>query len=143
MIDNGMPFIDAVLSAKMAEHTEIPFELHIAPLQLEHLTQPQIAFILAAALDNAIEACAQSAKPFIKVRLNQQGHMVSLVVVNAADQPIKAIGDTLLTTKANAASHGYGVKSMKQAAEQAHGMLTWKYEQQTFTLSVLLQDIAE
>ena len=143
MIDNGMPFIDAVLSAKMAEHTEIPFELHIAPLQLEHLTQPQIAFILAAALDNAIEACAQSAKPFIKVRLNQQGHMVSLVVVNAADQPIKAIGDTLLTTKADAASHGYGVKSMKQAAEQAHGMLTWKHEQQTFTLSVLLQDIAE
>ena len=143
MIDNGMPFIDAVLSAKMAEHTEIPFELHIAPLQLEHLTQPQIAFILAAALDNAIEACAQSAKPFIKVRLNQQGHMVSLVVVNAADQPIKAIGDTLLTTKADAASHGYGIKSMKQAAEQAHGMLTWKYEQQTFTLSVLLQDIAE
>ena len=143
MIDNGMPFIDAVLSAKMAEHTEIPFELHIVPLQLEHLTQPQIAFILAAALDNAIEACAQSTKPFIKVRLNQQGHMVSLVVVNAADQPIKAIGDTLLTTKADAASHGYGVKSMKQAAEQAHGMLTWKYEQQTFTLSVLLQDIAE
>ena len=143
MIDNGMPFIDAVLSAKMAEHTEIPFELHIAPLQLEHLTQPQLAFILAAALDNAIEACAQSAKPFITVRLNQQGHMVSLVVVNAADQPIKAIGDTLLTTKADAASHGYGIKSMKQAAEQAHGMLTWKYEQQTFTLSVLLQDIAE
>ena len=143
MIDNGMPFIDAVLSAKMAEHTEIPFELHIAPLQLEHLTQPQIAFILAAALDNAIEACAQSAKPFIKVRLNQQGHMISLVVINAADQPIKAIGDTLLTTKADAASHGYGVKSMKQAAEQAHGMLTWKHEQQTFTLSVLLQDIAE
>ena len=143
MIDNGMPFIDAVLSAKMAEHTEIPFELHIAPLQLEHLTQPQIAFILAAALDNAIEACAQSAKPFITVRLNQQGNMVSLVAVNAADQPIKAIGDTLLTTKADAASHGYGVKSMKQAAEQAHGMLTWKYEQQTFTLSVLLQDIAE
>ena len=143
MIDNGMPFIDAVLSAKMAEHTEIPFELHIAPLQLEHLTQPQIAFILAAALDNAIEACAQSAKPFITVRLNQQGNMVSLVVINAADQPIKAIGDTLLTTKADAASHGYGIKSMKQTAEQAHGMLTWKYEQQTFTLSVLLQDIAE
>ena len=143
MIDNGMPFIDAVLSAKMAEHTEIPFELHIAPLQLEHLTQPQIAFILAAALDNAIEACAQSAKPFIKVRLNQQGHMVSLVMVNAADQPIKAIGDTLLTTKADTASHGYGVKSMKQAAEQAHGMLTWHYEQRIFTLSVLLQDISE
>ena len=143
MIDNGMPFIDAVLSAKMAEHTEIPFELHIAPLQLEHLTQPQLAFILAAALDNAIEACAQSAKPFITVRLNQQGNMVSLVVVNAADQPIKAIGDTLLSTKADAASHGYGVKSMKQAAEQARGMLTWRYEQRIFTLSVLLQDISE
>ncbi|RGM78896.1 GHKL domain-containing protein [Butyricicoccus sp. OM06-6AC] len=58
----------------------------------------------------------------------------------SADQ---AIGDTLLTTKADAASHGYGVKSMKQAAEQAHGMLTWRYEQRIFTLSVLLQDISE
>ena len=143
MIDNGMPFIDAVLSAKMTEHPEIPFDHNISLLELEHITQPQIAFILATALDNAIEACSQSEKPFIKVRLNQQGHMVSLVVVNAADQPIKAIGDTLLTTKTDSTSHGYGVKSMKQAAEQAHGMLTWSYEQQTFTLSVLLQDIAD
>lgn len=143
MIDNGMPFIDAVLSAKMTEHPEIPFDHNISLLELEHITQPQIAFILATALDNAIEACSQSEKPFIKVRLGQQGHMVSLVVVNAADQPIKAIGDTLLTTKTDSTSHGYGVKSMKQAAEQAHGMLTWSYEQQTFTLSVLLQDIAD
>ena len=143
LIDNGMPFIDAVLSAKMAEHAKIPFENDISMLTLEKIKQPQIAFILAGALDNAIEACTQSAKPFITVRLNQQGNMVSLVVVNAADQPIKAIGDTLLTTKADAASHGYGVKSMKQAAEQAHGMLTWRYEQRIFTLSVLLQDISE
>ena len=143
MIDNGMPFIDAVLSAKMTEHPEIPFEHNISLLALEHITQPQIAFILATALDNAIEACSQSEKPFIKVRLGQQGHMISLVVVNAADKPVKAIGDNLLTTKTDSASHGYGVKSMKQAAEQAHGMLTWSYEQQTFTLSVLLQDIAD
>ena len=143
MIDNGMPFIDAVLSAKMTEHPEIPFEHNISLLELEHITQPQIAFILATALDNAIEACSQSEKPFIKVRLGQQGHMISLVVVNAADKPVKAIGDNLLTTKTDSASHGYGVKSMKQAAEQAHGMLTWSYEQQTFTLSVLLQDIAD
>ena len=143
MIDNGMPFIDAVLSAKMAEHPEIPFDLHIALLELEHIEQPQIAFILAGALDNAVEACAHSAKPFIKVQIGQKGRMVSLIVTNAADRPVKAIGDALLTTKADAAAHGYGIKSMRQAAEQAHGMLTWHWEEQVFTLSVLLQDIAD
>lgn len=143
MIDNGMPFIDAVLSAKMAEHPEIPFDLHIALLELEHIEQPQLAFILAGALDNAIEACAHSAKPFIKVQIGQKGRMVSLIVTNAADRPVKAIGDTLLTTKADAAAHGYGIKSMRQTAEQAHGMLTWHWEEQVFTLSVLLQDIAD
>lgn len=86
LIDNGMPFIDAVLSAKMAEHAEIPFENDISLLTLEKIKQPQIAFILAGALDNAIEACEKSAKPFIRVHIGQQGRMISLVVENAADQ---------------------------------------------------------
>ncbi len=141
LIDNGMPFIDAVLSAKMAEHTDIPFTLRVSPLTLEHLDQSCIAFILAGALDNAVEACMQSAKPFIRVSLGQKDRMISLVVENAADAPVKAVGDTLLTTKTDAASHGYGVKSMQQTAEQAHGALTWRHENGEFTLSVLFQDL--
>ena len=141
LIDNGMPFIDAVLSAKMAEHAEIPFENDIALLTLKKIKQPQIAFILAGALDNAIEACEKSAKPFIRVHIGQHGRMISLVVENAADQPVRTAGDRLLTTKADNKAHGYGVKSMMQMAEQLHGMLTWRQEKQVFTLSVLMQDI--
>lgn len=141
LIDNGMPFIDAVLSAKMAEHAKIPFENDISMLTLEKIKQPQIAFILAGALDNAIEACEKSAKPFIRVHIGQQGRMISLVVENAADQPVRTAGDRLLTTKADNKAHGYGVKSMMQMAEQLHGMLTWRQEKQVFTLSVLMQDI--
>ena len=141
LIDNGMPFIDAVLSAKMAEHAEIPFENDISMLTLEKIKQPQIAFILAGALDNAIEACEKSAKPFIRVHIGQHGRMISLVVENAADQPVRTAGDRILTTKADDKAHGYGVKSMMQMAEQLHGMLTWRQEKQVFTLSVLMQDI--
>ena len=111
LIDNGMPFIDAVLSAKMAEHAEIPFENDISMLTLEKIKQPQ------------------------------QGRMISLVVENAADQLVRTAGDRLLTTKADDKAHGYGVKSMMQMAEQLHGMLTWRQEKQVFTLSVLMQDI--
>lgn len=142
LIDNGMPFIDAVLSAKMAEHTEIPFEVDIKMLTLEHIKQPQIAFILACALDNAIEACEKSQNPFINVHIGQQGKMISIVILNAAEQPINAVGDTLLTTKEDKEAHGYGVKSMSQMAAQMHGMLTWSWEHQVFRLSVLLQDTA-
>lgn len=142
LIDNGMPFIDAVLSAKMAEHTEIPFEVDIKMLTLEHIKQPQIAFILACALDNAIEACEKSQNPFIHVYIGQQGKMISIVILNAAEQPINAVGDTLLTTKDDKEAHGYGVKSMSQMAAQMHGMLTWSCEHQVFRLSVLLQDTA-
>lgn len=142
LIDNGMPFIDAVLSAKMAEHTEIPFEVDIKMLTLEHIKQPQIAFILACALDNAIEACEKSQNPFINVQIGQQGKMISIVILNAAEQPINAVGNTLLTTKEDKEAHGYGVKSMSQMAAQMHGMLTWSCEHQVFRLSVLLQDAA-
>lgn len=142
LIDNGMPFIDAVLSAKMAEHTEIPFEVDIKMLTLEYIKQPQIAFILACALDNAIEACEKSQNPFINVHIGQQGKMISIVILNAAEQPINAVGNTLLTTKEDKEAHGYGVKSMSQMAAQMHGMLTWSCEHQVFRLSVLLQDAA-
>lgn len=142
LIDNGMPFIDAVLSAKMAEHTEIPFEVDIKMLTLEHIKQPQIAFILACALDNAIEACEKSQNPFINVQIGQQGKMISIVILNAAEQPINAVGNTLLTTKEDKEAHGYGVKSMSQMAAQMHGMLTWSCEHQVFRLPVLLQDAA-
>ncbi len=80
------------LSAKMAEHAEIPFENDIALLTLKKIKQPQIAFILAGALDNAIEACEKSAKPFIRVHIGQHGRMISLVVENAADQPVRNRG---------------------------------------------------
>ncbi len=142
LIDNGMPFIDAVLSAKMAEHPEIPFDLHIAFLQLEYISQSQIAFVLASALDNAADACRQSKTPFIKVQLSQKDRMVSLIVTNAADKPVNIVGGKLLTTKPDASAHGFGMKTMQQMARQAHGLLTWKHENNTFTLSVLFQDIA-
>ena len=57
---------------------------------------------------------------------NDQLREPELIVTNAADRPIKTIGDALLTTTADAAAHGYGIKSMRQAAEQVHGMLIWR-----------------
>lgn len=141
LIDNGMPFIDAVLSAKITEHDEIDFAMNISMLQLEHLDQAQIATILAIALDNAIEACAGCDKPYIELHLAQQGKMISLVMRNSSSHPVRSIGDMLLTTKSNPQEHGYGLKSMKHIAAQNNGMVTWDYQDERFSLNVLLQDL--
>lgn len=141
LIDNGMPFIDAVLTAKMVGHEAISFTLHISMLKLKHIQQSQIAMILAIALDNAIDACAVSNNPFIDIHLSQQGDIISLVIINSADQPIKAIGTKLVTTKLDKQEHGYGMQNMEHLIEQNHGMLAWTHEGKKFRLSILLQDL--
>ena len=88
LVDNGLPFIDAVLTAKVAGHEEIDFSWHIDPLNLKYIQQSQLAMVLAIALDNALDACAVSRAPFIDIRIAQQGDLISLVVTNAADHPV-------------------------------------------------------
>ena len=141
LIDNGMPFIDAVLSAKMAGHEDVEFSLQISTLELKHIQQSQIAMVLATALDNALDACAGSADPFIEIQLTQQEAMISLVITNSADRPVKAIGSKLLSTKPDRQNHGYGVQNMEHIAAQNYGMLTWSYENRQFRLAVLFQDL--
>lgn len=141
LIDNGLPFIDAVLTAKMANHEEIDFTLHIGTLNLQHIQQSQIAMLLAIALDNALDACAVSENPFIDIHISQQGDIISLVILNAADLPVKSIGSKLLTTKPDKQEHGYGMQHMEHIAAQNHGMLVWTHENKQFRLSVLLQDL--
>lgn len=140
LVDNGLPFIDAVLTAKVAGHEEIDFSWHIDPLNLKYIQQSQLAMVLAIALDNALDACAVSRAPFIDIRIAQQGDLISLVVTNAADHPVKSIGSKLLSTKPDKQGHGYGMQSMEHIAAQNHGTLLWNYENRQFRLSVLLQD---
>lgn len=140
LVDNGLPFIDAVLTAKVAGHEEIDFSWHIDPLNLKYIQQSQLAMVLAIALDNALDACAVSRDPFIDIRIAQQGDLISLVVTNAADHPVKSIGSKLLSTKPDKQGHGYGMQSMEHIAAQNHGTLLWNYENRQFRLSVLLQD---
>ena len=140
LVDNGLPFIDAVLTAKVAGHEEIDFSWHIDPLHLKYIQQSQLAMVLAIALDNALDACAVSRDPFIDIRIAQQGDLITLVVTNAADRPAKSIGSKLLTTKPDKQGHGYGMQSMEHIAAQNHGTLLWNYENRQFRLSVLLQD---
>jgi sensor histidine kinase regulating citrate/malate metabolism len=141
LADHGMPFIDAVLSAKFENHPEIKFTEDISPLQLKHIPQTDIAMILAIALDNAIEACGQCPAPFIEIRLAQDGLILSLVITNSAVRPVRHTGDVLLTTKREKQDHGLGMKSMERIAAQNHGSLTWSCEKERFRLCVLLQDL--
>ena len=125
----------------MAGHEEIDFTLHIGTLNLQHIQQSQIAMLLAIALDNALDACAVSNDPFIDIHISQQGDIISLVILNAADLPVKSIGSKLLTTKPDKQEHGYGMQHMEHIAAQNHGMLVWTHENKQFRLSVLLQDL--
>lgn len=142
LTDTGNPLLDAVLSAKRADAPDIPFHLQIPALSYTHIDPMDVAMLLATALDNAIAGCKGELSPYILVKITQQAQMVSLLVKNPTHQPIITKQNRLISQKANPEQHGYGMQGMERIAQKYYGSLNWNCIDNTFELSILLQDLS-
>lgn len=142
LTDTGNPLLDAVLSAKRADAPNIPFHLQIPALSYTHIDPMDVAMLLATALDNAIAGCKGELSPYILVKITQQAQMVSLLVKNPTHQPIITKQNRLISQKANPEQHGYGMQGMERIAQKYYGSLNWNCINNTFELSILLQDLS-
>lgn len=142
LTDTGNPLLDAVLSAKRADAPDIPFHLQIPALSYKHIDPMDVAMLLATALDNAIAGCKDELSPYILVKITQQAQMVSLLVKNPTHQPIITKRNRLISQKANPEQHGYGMQGMERIVQKYYGSLNWNCIDNTFELSILLQDLS-
>lgn len=141
LTDTGNPLLDAVLSAKQHDSPQIDFQILLPQLHCEHIDAMDAAMLLAAALDNAVEGCADCPEPYIQIRVEQKGCIIHFDIQNPTqNKPRERLG-RLVSTKSEPEKHGYGVLSMRRIAERYSGNLTWTVENGVFTLRVLMQDI--
>ena len=136
----GNPVLDTLLTAKSmtCQEKDIRMTSVADGRPLNFLTTREICTVVGTALDNAIESCAaepDAEKRLIRTAVYVQNGFVMFRVENYCAQPVELGADGLPTRSAHG---GYDLKSIQAVAQQHDGSMTLHWENQWFTLRVLL-----
>ena len=136
----GNPVLDTLLTAKSlyCHQHGINMTCVADGKLLDFLSTGEICTIVGTALDNATESVAAEPDPekkLIRVAIYAQNGFVMLRFENYCAQPVELGPDGLPLRSAHG---GYDLKSVRAAAEAYGGTLTLHWEDEWFTLRVLL-----
>ena len=136
----GNPVLDTLLTAKSlyCQQHGINMTCVADGKLLDSLSTGEICTIVGTALDNATESVAAEPDPekkLIRVAIYAQNGFVMLRFENYCAQPVELGPDGLPLRSAHG---GYDLKSVRAAAEAHGGTLTLHWENEWFTLRVLL-----
>lgn len=113
---------------------------------IHHITVPQntvfpvydLTVILGNLMDNAIENAVKAEDPCVSVYIKYAMNCLLIDISNTYDGAVNEAGGKLLTTKADAASHGIGLSSVRTVVDKNHGELCIEYDKERFTVKVML-----
>lgn len=98
-----------------------------------------LTVLLGNALENAIEACANIEKPWIRIRICQKHQMLLLQIENSCDDSlIQKNHNNLPYSSKKGRSIGYGISNMIQVTNKYQGNLEYWKNHNVFTLRILL-----
>ena len=136
----GNPVLDTLLTAKSMDCQEKKIRMTSVAdgRSLSFLTTREICTIVGTALDNAIESCSAEPDPekrLIRTAVYVQNGFVMFRFENYCAQPVELGADGLPVKSTHG---GYDLKSLRAVAQQHGGSMTLHWENQWFTLRVLL-----
>ena len=136
----GNPVLDTLLTAKSlyCQQHGVNMTCVADGKRLDFLSTGEICTIVGTALDNATESVSAEPDPekrLIRVAIYAQNGFVMLRFENYCASPVELATDGLPKRSAHG---GYDLKSVRAAAENHGGTLTLHWENEWFTLRVLL-----
>lgn len=142
-VNCGNPTLDVILTEKQyqCEKHGIRFSMMVQGEELAFVHATDLVAMFGNALDNAIECeigIAEAAKRCIALRAVRRGRMIVVHVENYCPNPVKMRGGLPVSTKGDAAYHGFGSKSIRYAAQGYGGTVRIAQENELFVLDVLL-----
>lgn len=136
----GNPVLDTLLTAKSMDCQDKNIRMTSVAdgSQVGFLSTRELCNIMGTALDNAIESC--TAEPDVEKRLIRtavytQNGFLMFRVENYCAEPVELDAEGLPVKNARG---GYGLKSLRAAAHQHGGSMTLHWENNWFTLRVLI-----
>lgn len=138
----GDKAIDYLISSKMAlaEQEQIKTKVSIEYPHNTNIRSVDLTTILGNLLDNALEAAktAPDNVRFLNLTIRRINAMLIIKVENGYGNAPKQESGNLITSKADKAFHGWGLKSVQTAADRYDGTITTDYKGGVFKSVVTL-----
>lgn len=108
---------------------------------LEGMAAADLYALFGNAMDNAIEAVSQlsnASKKYISLTIRRMGDLTTVILQNYTSDKLTFVDGLPLTTKADKANHGFGVKSIHMLVAKYEGEMRFSQEDDIVTLTILL-----
>lgn len=142
MTATGNETVDILLGEKLAlcQQKQISCTITVDGKLLDFVQPVDLCVIFGNAMDNAVEACCALPDPeqrSLSVRCQKRGDFVVLNFRNAC--PARKLTKGMLphTTKPDAENHGFGLASIRTAAEKYGGQMSIRAPEGEFVLTLL------
>lgn len=147
-VNTGNSILDTLLTSKnmLCMESGITMTCFADASEMRFLDVMDICSIFGNAIDNAIEyerKISDPKKRLIKVTVYHQNRFLLIRIENYCEEAIPLKDGLPATTKQDKNMHGYGIKSIRQAAEKYGGNVSITQEPQWFVLTVLIPNSRE
>ena len=137
--DTGNNIVDALLTDKQAKANAYNTQLFFKGAISNKINPTDLCVIFGNALDNAIEAC-EKIKSYeskaIQINCECTGGFMFLTIKNPVSKDIFIHNNTILTSKEDKKSHGFGLLSINRVTKKYDGNLSLSCINKEFTISI-------
>ena len=138
----GNTYLDVLLTERSiyCEHNGIRFTYSVEGEALSFMQPMDVISFFDNCTGNAIEAVMQlpPEKRVVTLQCSRRQGMLSVRCDNYFSGQLRLAGGLPVTSKQNAAEHGFGLKSMQLIAKKYGGQLTVSAEGEIFTLTAVI-----
>lgn len=143
MVQTGNAALDVILSEKglICEREGIRFACMADGSALSFIAATDLYSLFGNALENAIEAVRKVGDPekrSISLMVKMRMGMADIHVQNYCVGPVRIVDGLPQTSKPDTASHGFGVRSMRQVVERYGGTLAISSGGEVFSLDAVI-----
>lgn len=135
--------INAVLNAKyqLMQDYQIDCSMQMDIDTMITIDDISLCALFGNTLDNAIEAAKDAPKKEITLKARYYNGFFSYEIRNTKQNLIKKNGSRFFSTKNKPDEHGIGLQSIRSIVESYDGTLNIDYDEEQFSLVVLIKDI--
>lgn len=137
--DTGNNIADALLTDKQEKAYAYNTQLFFQGTISNKINPTDLCVIFGNALDNAIEACEKiksSESKAIQINCECNGGFMFLAITNPVCKDISIHNNTILTSKEDKKSHGFGLLSINRVAKKYEGKVSLSCINKEFTISI-------
>lgn len=134
------PLVSSVISHQMntAQAAGVTLDVIAAVPEKLGIADDDLCSVLSNMIDNGVEGCLRAGQNLVRATLHTDRNCLFITVTNPVAGDILKENPSLLSTKENASSHGFGIPILRRITEKYDGIITFHVEDGWFTADAMM-----